>query len=202
MVKNNDIDASSIEMGIRVRNGYDVTITKNTNYNAILIEHGNAWLSNSGTITITGNTIENWGLSGKEGRAFRGEFGSGAMTLDKGIIFTGNKMIHTGTVPEEYVKVTNVGTIEVVLEKNYWNSTDPDLDTIVVVTGGNNTVDIEEYYLMGTMEIDDLNTYVEEKQEEEEVNPATADSVMLYVGLGIGLLIDLSFLSYIFKKNC
>lgn len=81
MVKNNDIDASSIEMGIRVRNGYDVTITnntiKNTNYNAILIEHGNAWLSNSGTITITGNTIEDWGLSGKEGRAFRGEFGSG-----------------------------------------------------------------------------------------------------------------------------
>lgn len=52
---------------------------------------------------------------------------------------------------------------EVVLEKNYWNSTDLDLDMIVVVTGGNNTVDIEEYYLMGTMEIDDLNTYVEEK---------------------------------------
>ena len=160
VVKNNYIDGSS--KGIRIRTGYNIEITdntiKNTQHNAITIEHGSNWPANDGAVVIADNIIENWALGG-EGRAFRAEFGNAA-ELAKEISFTGNKMVRDEEPAEEYAKITNVGTTAVNLEKNYWNSDAPDFDKIIAVTGSNTEVEIAEYYKAETMNEEDLNTYV------------------------------------------
>lgn len=159
VIKNNIINGA--EMGIRIRNGHSANITgntiKNTQHNAILFEHG-SWSGNNGTVVIDSNTIENWALGG-EGRVVRAAFGS-ATTLEKEISFTNNKMIRSEEPLEEYVKLTSVGTKTVDFEKNYWNTDEPDFDEILSVQGGNETVEVTEYYKAETMSEEDLNTYV------------------------------------------
>ena len=179
VIKNNQINVA--EQGIRVRTGYNIEITgnivKNTNHNAVLLEHG-AWPGNEGTVVIKDNTFENWALGG-EGRCIRAAFGP-ATQLEKEISFTGNKMIRDTEPIEEYAKFTTVGTEAVNFEKNYWNSDNPDFDTIILVEGGNEEVKIDEYYKEETMEEEDLNTYVAPSGTDEE-NPKTGDSIMIYM---------------------
>lgn len=160
VVKNNVIDGA--EQGIRVRTGYNVEITgntvKNTQHNAITLEHSSKWPANKGTVTIADNTFENWALGG-EGRVVRATFGT-AEELEKDIAFTGNKMVREEEPAEEYAKLTGVGTTAVNLEKNYWNSDAPDFETIIKIEGGNAEVEVTEYYKAETMKAEDLNTYV------------------------------------------
>lgn len=177
VIKNNVIDGA--EQGIRVRTGYNVEITgntiKNTQHNAITLEHASKWPANEGTVTITDNTFENWALGG-EGRVVRAAFGD-ATELEKEISFTGNKMVREEEPAEEYAKLTGVGTTAVNLEKNYWNSEAPDFEKIITVEGGNAAVVVEEYYKAETMKAEDLNTYVappaadedEDKGEDKDV---------------------------------
>lgn len=160
VVKNNVIDGA--EQGIRVRTGYNVEITgntvKNTQHNAITLEHASKWPANNGIVTIADNTFENWALGG-EGRVVRATFGA-AEELEKDIAFTGNKMVREEEPAEEYAKLTGVGTTAVNLEKNYWNSDAPDFETIIKIEGGNAEVEVAEYYKAETMKAEDLNTYV------------------------------------------
>lgn len=196
VVKNNIVDGA--EQGIRIRTGYNIEITgntiKNTDHNAITIEHGSKWAANDGTVVIDNNTFENWALGG-EGRVVRAAFGA-ATQLEKEIAFTGNKMLRDEEPVEEYAKITEVGTTAVDLEKNYWNSDNPDFDKIISVKGGNEEVEIAEYYKEETMEDKDLNTYVEPPKKEEtkeetkeeikeEPNPKTGDNAMLFVIIGL-----------------
>lgn len=161
VAKNNIVDGAN--QGIRIRTGYNMEITdniiKNTQHNSITIEHGSKWSGNNGTVVINNNTFENWALGG-EGRVVRAHFGT-ATEFNKEISFTGNKMIREEEPVEEYAKFTGVGTVAVDFEKNYWNSDTPDFDKIILVEGGNNTVEIAEYYKAETMQDKDLNTYVE-----------------------------------------
>jgi len=222
VVKNNVIDGA--EQGIRVRNGYNMEITgntvKNTQHNSITIEHG-SWPGNDGTVTISNNTFENWALGG-EGRVVRASFGP-ATELEKEVEFTGNKMLRDEEPQEEYAKLTGVGTKEVNFEKNYWNSDAPDFENIILVEGGNEEVEITEYYEEETMKEEDLNTYVEPPQledpeedseedieedleedleetpEEEVENPETSD--IDHVSLMFVLTLALVGLGYTFKKR-
>ena len=179
IIKNNTIDGA--EVGIRIRTGYNIEIVgnsvKNTQHNSITLEHASNWPANEGTVTITDNTFENWALGG-EGRVVRATFGDAA-EIAKEISFTGNKMLREEEPAEEYLKITNVGTVAVELEKNYWNSDTPDFDAIITVEGTNAEVEIAEYYKAATMKAEDLNTYVappvqedDSKEESEEQKPA------------------------------
>lgn len=162
VIKNNIIDTVS-SAGINIRNGYNITITdntvKNTQHNAITVMHNAKYPANKGSLTVTDNTFENWALGG-DGRVLRATFGSDYEEIAKEVTFTDNKMVRDTEPEEEYVKITEVGTVAVNLEKNYWNSDAPDFDTIVSITGTNTDVDIEEYYKAATMKDEDLNTYV------------------------------------------
>ena len=177
VVKNNYIDGTS--QGIRIRAGYNIEISgntiKNTQHNAITLEHASNWPANDGTVVIADNTIENWALSG-EGRVIRAVFNA-TEENEKEISFTGNKMVRDEEPAEEYAKLTEVGAAEIELEKNYWNSDAPDFDKIVVVTGGTTEVEVTEYYKAETMNEEDLNTYVappaddeDEKEDDEKDN--------------------------------
>lgn len=170
-VKNNVVDGA--EQGIRIRTGYNIEITgntvKNTQHNAITIEHGSKWPGNAGEVNISNNTFENWALGG-EGRVVRAAFGT-ATTLEKEIAFTGNKMARESEPAEEYAKLTGVGTVAVDFEKNYWNSDAPDFDTILLVEGGNTETEVAEFYKAETMEEKDLNTYVAPPVNEENKEP-------------------------------
>ena len=170
VIKNNEIDTA--QQGIRVRTGYNVEITgntvKNTQHNAIPLEHASKWPANKGTVTIADNTFENWALGG-EGRVVRAAFG-GADELEKEISFSGNKMLREEEPAEEYAKLTGVGTTAVNLEKNYWNSEAPDFETIITVEGGNTEVEVAEYYKAETMKAEDLNTYVAPPAADEDEN--------------------------------
>ena len=170
VVKNNVIDGA--EQGIRVRTGYNVEITgntvKNTQHNAITLEHASKWPANNGTVTIADNNFENWALGG-EGRVVRATFGA-AEDLEKDIAFTGNKMVREEEPAEEYAKLTGVGTTAINLEKNYWNSDAPDFETIIKIEGGNTEVEVAEYYKAETMKAEDLNTYVAPPAADEDEN--------------------------------
>lgn len=198
-VKNNIVDGA--EQGIRIRTGYNIEITgntvKNTQHNAITIEHGN-WPANDGTVVIDNNTFENWALGG-EGRVVRAAFGP-ATELEKEIAFTGNKMIRDEEPVEEYAKLTGVGTTATEFEKNYWNSETPDFDKIILVEGGNEEVEVTEYYKAETMEDKDLNTYVAPSIPKEEVVPNTGDNVTSFIVLAIISLIGIALASTKLKK--
>ena len=199
-VKNNIVDGA--EQGIRIRTGYNIEITgniiKNTQHNSITIEHGSKWAGNNGTVVINDNTFENWALGG-EGRSVRAAFGA-ATEFEKEITFTGNKMIRDEEPVEEYAKLTGVGTTAVDFEKNYWNSDAPDFDKIISVEGGNEEVEITEFYKEETMEDEDLNTYVEPPKNEEE-NPNTGDNVVTYIIIGLMSLVAFAFVSNKLRKN-
>lgn len=199
VVKNNVVDGA--EQGIRIRTGYNIEITgntvKNTQHNAITIEHGANWPGNEGTVVIDNNTFENWALGG-EGRVVRATFGT-ATQLEKEIAFTGNKMVRDEEPTEEYAKLTDIGTTTVDFEKNYWNSDEPDFDKIILVEGGNEEVEITEYYKEETMEEKDLNTYVAPK--EEVKNPNTGDNVVTYILIGLMSLIAFGYASNKLRKN-
>ena len=182
VVKNNVIDGA--EQGIRVRTGYNVEIigntVKNTQHNAITLEHASKWPANNGTVTIADNNFENWALGG-EGRVVRATFGA-AEDLEKDIAFTGNKMVREEEPAEEYAKLTGVGTTAINLEKNYWNSDAPDFETIIKIEGGNAEVEVAEYYKAETMSAEDLNTYVappaadEDEDKDESKDEAQNDN--------------------------
>lgn len=199
VIKNNFIDGAP--QGIRVRTGYNIEITgnvvKNTQHNSVTIEHGAKWAANDGTVVISNNTFENWALGG-EGRSVRAAFGP-ATQLEKEISFTGNKMLRDDEPVEEYAKITGVGTTAVDFEKNYWNSDTPDFDKIILVEGGNEEVEIAEYYKEETMEEKDLNTYVAPK--EEVKNPNTGDNVVTYILIGLMSLIAFGYASNKLRKN-
>ena len=222
VVKDNIIDGA--QQGIRIRTGYNVKITgntvKNTQHNAITLEHASKWPANSGVVVITDNTFENWALGG-EGRVVRATFGPEAQ-LEKEIDFTGNKMLREEEPEEEYAKITPVGTTTVSLEKNYWNSDAPDFKTILKVEG-KTEVEVTEYYKADTMKEEDLNTYVappvedetekeeekvEDKEEEKvedkgEASPETGDNsnLMLLFVLAFSSLIGLSISIFSVKKE-
>lgn len=175
IIKNNVIDGA--EQGIRIRTGYNIQIigntVKNTQHNAITLEHASKWPANEGAVTVANNTFENWALGG-EGRVVRATFGDAA-AIAKEISFTGNSQVRDQEPTEEYVKITNVGTVAVNLEKNYWNSEAPNFEVIITVEGANNEVEIAEYYKADTMRNEDLNTYVappiqDDKNEDKNEN--------------------------------
>lgn len=199
IIKNNIVN--NAEQGIRIRTGYNIEITgntiKNTQHNAITIEHGSKWAGNNGDVVINNNTLENWALGG-EGRSVRAAFGA-ATSLEKEITFTGNKMIRDGEPVEEYAKITGVGTKAVNFEKNYWNNDNPDFDKIILVEGGNEEVTVAEYYKEETMEDKDLNTYVEPPVTEE--NPNTSDNVVTYILIGLMSLVAFVYASNKLRKN-
>lgn len=202
VIKNNVIDGA--EQGIRIRTGYNIEITgntvKNIQHNAITLEHSSKWPANNGTVVINNNTFENWALGG-EGRVVRAEFGA-ATELEKEITFTENKMTCDEEPVEEYAKLTNIGTTAVDFEKNYWNSDTPDFDKIILVEGGNEEVEIAEYYIEETMEDKDLNTYVEPPKAEEEIEiPNTGDNVIVFIVIGLISLITTAVAANKLRKN-
>ena len=71
----------------------------------------------SSKITVTNNTLQNWGKDLYAGRAYRAANNGSAV-----IMFTENVMIHAAA-PEEFVKLTGNSTQNV--QKNYWNGADP-----------------------------------------------------------------------------
>ncbi len=176
VVSDNIIDKAS--QGIRIRTGYNITITgntvKNTQHNAITIEHNSNRPANDGKVVIEKNTFENWALGG-DGRVVRGTFGPEA-AVEKEIIFNENKMLCDNEPAEEYAKITSIGTTTVNLEKNYWNSDEPDFDTILTVTGGNAEANVTEYYKAKEMKAEDLNTYVAPPANEENNAEEKADN--------------------------
>lgn len=183
VIKNNVIDTVS-SAGINIRNGYNITITgntvKNTQHNAITVQHNAKYPANKGSLTVTDNTFENWALGG-DGRVLRATFGSDYEEVAKEVNFTDNKMVRDTEPEEEYVKITEIGTVAINLEKNYWNSNVPDFDTIISITGTNTDVDIKEYYKAETMKAEDLNTYVapvtDDKKEDTETGDTKTDDI-------------------------
>lgn len=105
----------------------DVTITgntiKNVSGNAINVQFADA------KVTISDNTLENWGTSGA-GRAIR------SVVIDANnasLTATENVMIHTDA-PEEFAKVTGTDVAKVVnLNGNYWSGNNPIAEGILSV---------------------------------------------------------------------
>jgi len=94
----------------------NIVIDKNTVKNVLR----NALQTNSNgssTITVTNNTLQNWGKDGYAGRAYRAASNGSAV-----IVFNENVMIHAAA-PEEFVKLT--GNKDQNVQKNYWNGADP-----------------------------------------------------------------------------
>ena len=104
------------EIGIRVRNALALLIDNNkisnTQHNSITVEQGSAYIANTQPLTITNNTLANWGLNG-EGRAIRVALGkvslvrSGGASVGKNVTIANNTLINENA-PEEFIKVTDV----------------------------------------------------------------------------------------------
>ena len=104
------------EIGIRVRNALALLIDNNkisnTQHNSITVEQGSAYIANTQPLTITNNTLANWGLGG-EGRAIRVALGkvslvrSGGASVGKNVTIANNTLINENA-PEEFIKVTDV----------------------------------------------------------------------------------------------
>lgn len=96
------------------------------------------YIDGTGEFTITGNTISEWGTGAtaqNEGRAIRTAGGST-------VTITGNKMLDN-TSNEEYIKATNVTTLDV--SGNYWGGNDPSA-TGIFGSSGSGTVTNGNYY--------------------------------------------------------
>ena len=148
-VKGNVINGAV--QGIRVRNALgldiDANYISNTQENAITIEQGEGYNANNYPITITNNTIENWGLCG-EGRAIRIALGKVAMTRTgsgsgaKEVVISGNILINDNA-PEDFIKMTDVdATMDVVLEDNLFEGTVAE-DKEFILLEGSGAADVD-----------------------------------------------------------
>ena len=132
-ISNNYIDTVKVS-GINLRDSGAVIISgnviKNVKHSSIIIQNGD----NYSTVSITDNTMNVWGTEnhdsaeGKDGRALRANF---TKDFTATVVFTGNTMINANA-PEEFVKITNAGSVEIGGDNNWNNVADvnPIYDTV------------------------------------------------------------------------
>lgn len=148
-VTGNVIDGAT--MGIMVRNGLTVVIDgndiSNTDHNSINLQQ--AHNANTYPITITNNTLSNWGLSA-EGRAIRIALGeiantrTGTAPATKVVNISGNTLVNENA-PEEFVKITSVdSSMNVSLTSNILIGSTPDgVEYILLEGNGADSVDTD-----------------------------------------------------------
>lgn len=141
-------------------------------------------LRGTDTMTITGNTFENWanGSANGEGRVVRADFTN---TDSQNFVFNNNKLIIDRETTDSYVKITQIDDVEdtvIDVDKNYWAGKDPVddeantgvpvLEIALASRGDDEPLTAEElkdselvtgqdqYYTEPEMRPSDLNTYV------------------------------------------
>ena len=164
-------------MGIRVRNALGLLIDgneiSNTQHNGILAEQG--YNANNYPLTITNNTLENWGLCG-EGRAIRAALGKLALTRSGSANTAKNVTIANNTLknenaPEEFIKMTDVdSSMEVTINTNILIGNVPAGSEFILLEGNGaadvdttnnpNVAENEPHILDGTWWIGSTNTGV------------------------------------------
>lgn len=114
VVKNNIITTTA-SVGIDLRNIKTAEVegntVANTQHNSMQVQNASA----ESKVEVLNNNFSDWGLGG-EGRAMR-------INVAKDVTVNGNVMSHTGTVPEEFAKVTGATALDA--SKNYWNGLSP-----------------------------------------------------------------------------
>ena len=132
-ISNNYIDNVKVS-GINLRDSGAVTIKenviKNVKHSSIIIQNGDT----DSVVLITDNTMNVWGTenhdsnAGKDGRALRANFATDSTAT---VTFSRNTMINNNA-PEEFVKITNAGSVKIGGDNNWNNVADvnPIYDTV------------------------------------------------------------------------
>ncbi len=149
-ITGNVIDDADI--GIRVRNALELLIdgneVSNTNHNSITVENGADYVANAYPLTITNNTLKNWGLGTEKGRAIRVALGKTVMvrsgsTADAKVVTIANNILINENAPEEFIKMTDVdSSMDVTVASNVLSGNVPEgLEFILLEGNGAGNVD-------------------------------------------------------------